>query len=518
MSTGSLSAIIPIIEALPTPTLLLNREGTVVKVNQKASDFTQTPREVLEGMKFQKIAGKKFVAHHLQKRSEGEKLVSLKTQKDKAVPVHVSYKSHEDGFIISIVQNDTTAEDSLEQWAAATFHDMNQFLFRVSMRMEQVESALGNLPEKVAEKEFEDMKFNFSSAMAISGAVADMHRIRMGTLRLETAFIEDVAELFKKLVLGFKRQAKDKKIQVVEKAEFNGVSQIVADQHKIDRILSNLVTNAIQHTPEEGVITIKIRANRAEEEKRVRFVLQVKDTGSGIPEKYLEKIFLQGVKVDKSGQGLGIGLANCKSFVQLMDGTISAANRKKHKGANFRAVFFAEEASNSPNSVRKKTLNPEHHKGLRGLIVDDNKFNQAFLKGILKDWHYEFETANNGQEMIEKLQAAHERGTPFEFVICDKMMPGMNGDDATKLWREIEVPFDNHVPIFGFTASISAKEINDCLEAGMDKVFQKTEVSKLKSSIPQAVQEFVVEKRGNPAVAAASHAASHHKRKRELVS
>jgi len=208
---------------------------------------------------------------------------------------------------------------------------------------------------------------------------------------------------------------------------------VIGDQSQMHRALSNLVSNAIKFT-KEGEIFVSIRRNGEmywKDDKRfLNFLIQVKDTGIGIPKEKLQKIFESFTQADNSTTrkygGTGLGLAISKSLAELMHGYLTVES-EPGKGSTFTFHLPLEVINEQP-----EVLLPAKPMLTKVLVVDDNITNLHLMQEILGYFQIYSETASNGHNALLKISQAEESGHPFDLIITDHHMPGMDGISLVK--------------------------------------------------------------------------------------
>ena len=168
--------------------------------------------------------------------------------------------------------------------------------------------------------------------------------------------------------------------------------------------------------------------------KFLYFIIQVKDTGIGIPKDKLQKIFESFTQADNSTTrkygGTGLGLAISKSLAELMNGTLTVES-EAGRGSSFSLCLPLEVANDQPEiQIQPKPLLK------KVLVVDDNVTNLHLMEETLGYFQIYCETTTNGQEALLKIESARLLGHPFDLIITDHHMPGMDGINLVKEIKE----------------------------------------------------------------------------------
>ena len=234
---------------------------------------------------------------------------------------------------------------------------------------------------------------------------------------------------------------------------------LMLDGVRLSQILWNLITNAVKFTP-KGSVTLSIE-QMAEDE----FAIRVTDTGIGIAEDDLEKVFELYYQVDShhyKSLGSGIGLSISKTIAQLMDGDLTVSS-ELGKGATFLLTFKAKEAQPPVESSNKVPLK------LCILLVEDIEVNIVVAKSMLQKLGYQIDVAMTGAEAIQKFEENY-----YDLIFLDIQLPDMSGFDiAHHLRKNYENgTYDFLPPLIALTANVVQKK-EAYLEQGMDDVIHK---------------------------------------------
>jgi PAS domain S-box-containing protein len=204
--------------------------------------------------------------------------------------------------------------------------------------------------------------------------------------------------------------------------------QLRGDPGRLRQVFVNLVSNAVKFT-EYGEVIVSV-ANMSETETHVDLRFEVRDTGIGIPPEVQPRLFQVFSQADSSTTrrygGTGLGLAISKQLIEMMGGQIGFTSV-----ANQGSTFWFTVRLEKQRAAAKIPLDQAGLADLRVLIVDDNKTNRRILEDQLQAWGIRAASAAGAQEALEKLQDALP--DPFDVVLLDMHMPGMNGITLAKV-------------------------------------------------------------------------------------
>ena len=232
---------------------------------------------------------------------------------------------------------------------------------------------------------------------------------------------------------------------------------VAGDAMRLKQVLNNLLSNAIKFT-ERGEVTAILRAEPVD--GAVRLSIEVIDTGPGIPEASLPRLFtpfdqLNAAVVRQHG-GSGLGLAISRELARLMGGDLTVANAPG-RGARFTLTALLEPAEAPRANEADRSIN-----GLRVLVVDDHVVNRRAIELVLQPFGVDATLAESGEEALALLNAE-----AFDVVLMDVYMPGMDGREATRTLRAGGGP-NRDVPVIAVTASATPKDWEACAAAGMN--------------------------------------------------
>jgi len=206
--------------------------------------------------------------------------------------------------------------------------------------------------------------------------------------------------------------------------------RLIGDPLRLKQVITNLLKNAVKFT-REGHVLLEVKKAGMPAEGVVEVQFSVTDTGVGIPEGMLSKIFESFTQTDSSTTrqfgGTGLGLAISRNLVEMMGGAIWAESRPG-EGSTFHFRMSFQLAGEVPPEV----AGLPRLRGRRALVVDDNPLNRRILKKYLESWGVLVEEAEDGGACLEKIGRKDGVAKPYDVLLLDCMMPGMNGFEVAE--------------------------------------------------------------------------------------
>ena len=332
-------------------------------------------------------------------------------------------------------------------------------------------------PQKIAEY-LSVIDSSAQSLLRIVNDILDFSKIEAGQLAFESVQF-DLMVILETLKGLFWAQLADKNIEFHIVVAEGCQTLLVGDPLRLEQILINLISNAIKFT-EQGTINIDIRALEDLADKQ-RLLFCVTDTGIGIAEKQIAKLFATFSQADSSTTrkfgGTGLGLSICKSLVAMMAGEITVKSTLGEGSAfSFTAAFARPTASTimladnaTGQSLKKFATKAEVIAKIGGakiLVVDDNEINQKVALDLLAKIGMWIDLADSGVEAL-RMVAKHN----YDAVLMDIQMPEMDGLTATRRIRNN--PRHQNLPIIAMTAHALETHRVECLNAGMNDYISK---------------------------------------------
>lgn len=311
----------------------------------------------------------------------------------------------------------------------------------------------------------ENIMTSANSLLGVINDILDFSKIEAGKLNLE--IIEfDFERIVRDSVKTVEFLARRKNLPLI--LDFSDVpaKALRGDPGRIGQILINLINNAVKFTLEGRVI---VKVSKIQND---RYRVEVRDTGIGIDEKVMDKIFEPFDQADSSMTrkfgGTGLGLSISKNLVEMMGGKIGVTSTLA-KGSTFWFELTLPEGDAAVADLRRKnSLFPDSEaKGFRILLAEDNHINQMIAVKQLEKLGCYCDTVANGKEAIEAL-----RNINYDMVLMDCQMPEMDGYEATRQIRKMNEGFSK-IPIVAMTAHAMKGDREKCLEAGMNDYVTK---------------------------------------------
>ncbi|CAH0535184.1 Sensor histidine kinase RcsC [Vibrio stylophorae] len=301
--------------------------------------------------------------------------------------------------------------------------------------------------------------------MTLLNDILDFSKIEQGKMQLDpTHFL--FHDIIGSVESTYHSLCKEKGIELLIDNQISPQQWFLADKARIRQILFNLLNNAVKFT-NEGRIDVHIgHSNNDPQQIEIR----VKDTGIGIAPERIKQIFEPFTQAEVSTTrqfgGSGLGLAIVRQLCQMMQGDIDVESILGI-GTQFRVTLRVDKGQ----AQQKRDAN-SHSKldcrGLKVLIVEDNKLNTMIIDAFLKQRGFETSCVEDGQQALDMLAIQD-----FDLILMDNHMPIMDGKVATRRIRQLEAPQKSDVVILACTADAFEETKNAMLEAGVDHVLTK---------------------------------------------
>lgn len=391
--------------------------------------------------------------------------------------INLKKKEKIEGLILDcrdITQRKKDAEELLRAQKAK-----EQFLANISHEIRTPINGIAGMANLLSKNPTPEEQVTYLNAIksasenlkVIINDILDLASIDSGKLKFEKIGF-NLRDLLTSLINAFAFQAREKGLDLAFHLEEKANTILVGDPVRLNQILINLISNAIKFT-QVGSIRIDCSMEKMSNQKCMAH-FRITDTGIGIPGDKLVTIFESFSQADESVTrkygGTGLGLTIVKQLTELQNGTISVKS-EEDKGSVFSVSIpytlgISTDVAKTGLTHKNKTIQ-DSLKGLSVLLVEDNDINRLYASSILRTWGCVLEMAENGYVAVVKLRHSH-----FDVVLMDIQMPVMDGFEATKAIRAGDSG-KNHIPIIALTANATKKDIEKCLEAGMNDCISK---------------------------------------------
>lgn len=325
---------------------------------------------------------------------------------------------------------------------------------------------------KEEQREYLDIvKSSTEALMSVLNDILDYSKIEAGKICLKKLPF-NLENTINEVINLFDIGAKQKGLRVKLEFDRRIPNIILGDSVRLRQVLSNLLGNGIKFT-NQGEINIKVDLEK-QDDNEMKLLFSVTDTGIGIAENGIDKLFKRFSQVDDSNTrqfgGTGLGLAISKNLIEMMDGEMGVES-EEGIGSRFffNAVFGVQEESvlvtNKDNHYPVQCISSEHKKVL---LAEDDLVSRKIVTILLKTKGFEVVAVENGKDAV----SAYEKDK-FDLILMDVNMPYLDGFSATAQIRLLEKNHSYYTPIIAMTAYALNGDREKCLEAGMDDYLGK---------------------------------------------
>lgn len=319
---------------------------------------------------------------------------------------------------------------------------------------------------------------NSKYLLSLVNQLMDFRKVESGKMEI-VRNAGDFLRFLDDLLVPFEANSAERGIRIERRFRLPSC-RLMYDEDAMHKVMVNLIGNAMKFTPRGGTITVYATTVREGDEEKL--FISVSDTGTGIPEEDIAKVFNRfyqsknKMRASINGQsGTGIGLYLCKRIIRLHGGTVCAKNNRS-QGCSFRILLplqyadaeSAQAASQQEQqvvSVPQPPALPAANGKLTILVVEDNKDMRDYIRSILAEYYNVLE-ASQGEEALSVLRAQN-----VDFIISDLMMPVMDG---MELSRRVKANFAiSHIPFLMLTAKTSNEARIESFRIGVDEYLLK---------------------------------------------
>jgi CheY-like chemotaxis protein/anti-sigma regulatory factor (Ser/Thr protein kinase) len=307
--------------------------------------------------------------------------------------------------------------------------------------------------------------------LAILNDILDLSKIEAGKLSFEKIAF-DFKQIVRDIVILHSLKSEQQGVALIQQIDDTLPDTLIGDPTRLRQVIVNLVSNALKFT-RQGEVKVSVEVLDSNTDS-VDVKVTVSDTGIGIPQSALDTLFNAFTQADGSTTrkygGTGLGLAIVSQLVDMMDGSLGVES-EEGVGSSF---WFTANYPRTDETCERSDVATKQNRvvqlNARVLLVEDNPINQMVAQKMLEKVGLKAVLANNG---VEALKALQEQS--FDLVLMDCQMPEMDGFDATREIRNLDIRtlYDQHLPVIAMTANVMSGDRERCLEVGMDDYIGK---------------------------------------------
>ena len=311
----------------------------------------------------------------------------------------------------------------------------------------------------------EDIRIASKNLIDIINGMIDISMIESGKLEIINENY-NVYDMFDNIIDITKSKLKDSNVKFSAKIDNNIPRVLNGDAERLEQVILNILMNSIKFT-EKGKIELEVESLKTATKCRLK--IKVSDTGIGIKEENLNKIF-SNINYDSlNKESYSLGLTVSKQLLDLMEGEIDV-DSTYGEGSIFTITIDQKIADSDTVTVTKeRNIKPFSAKGARVLVVDDNKLNIKVATKLLSQYDIETEAVYSGRECLDLL----DKDTNFDLILMDDMMPHMSGTETLDILRKIERVEGFQIPVVVLTANAINGMKTKYLSSGFDDYLAK---------------------------------------------
>ena len=347
-----------------------------------------------------------------------------------------------------------------------------------------------DMPETL--EHLEKLQQSGNLLLSIINNVLDMARIESGNMELDENYcrIEDV---WKSLFAVFDEKARKKNIALHYTMNVEH-EYVLTDVTKVKEILVNILSNAIKYTPAGGSVMVDVDELPCDESGYMIARIRVSDTGIGMSQDYLTKIFEAFTREQNTTKskiaGTGLGMSIVRKYVDLLGGTINVES-ELGKGSTFTVILkhrIADESYYVKRHIEEPGAGSEILEGRNILLAEDNDLNAEIAEAILECAGLKIERVEDGIQCVNRIEKM-PAGT-YDMILMDIQMPKMNGYKATQAIRNLPDEDKACIPIVAMTANAFEEDKRTAFSAGMNgHIAKPIQVDKLLSTLSEVIRQ-----------------------------
>ena len=338
--------------------------------------------------------------------------------------------------------------------------------------------------------------------LTVINDILDFSKLEAGKMQLFSVPL-NLKDTISEVVRALSYTNLEKDLRTIEDLDLDPKALVIGDPVRLHQIFMNLLSNSYKFTA-EGSVTVRSRVEH-EDSKSIRVTFSVADSGIGVTQEQVTRLFKPFSQADSSTQrsygGSGLGLSICKALVNVLNGKIWLESQLGVGTTVYFTLTFPKAATAAitenttvatrepdpmatwssdadgiparPSTAAMVDLSQVPRDQLRICIAEDNPINQKIAVSFVTKLGFKSEAYSDGLQAVEALRRKSQQKDPFHLVLMDVQMPILDGYDATKLLRQDEDPAVRNVLVIAMTASAIRGDREKCLDAGMNNYLAK---------------------------------------------
>ena len=328
--------------------------------------------------------------------------------------------------------------------------------------------------------------------LAIINNVLDMAKIESGRMELDENYCW-IEAVWKSLFAVFDEKARKKNIALHYTMNVEH-EHVLTDVTKVKEILVNILSNSIKYTPVGGSVMVDVDELSCDESGYMIERIRVSDTGIGMSQDYLKKIFEAFTREQNTTKskiaGTGLGMSIVKKYVDLLGGTINVES-ELGKGSTFTVTLkhrIADESYYVKKYMEEPGTGSEILEGRNILLAEDNDLNAEIAEAILESAGLKIERVEDGIQCVNRIEKMP--ADTYDMILMDIQMPKMDGYKATQAIRNLSDKDKASIPIIAMTANAFEEDKRDAIVAGMNgHIAKPIQVDKLLSILSEVIRK-----------------------------
>lgn len=371
----------------------------------------------------------------------------------------------------------------------------SMFLAHMSHEIRTPINAIIGMDEMILRESNEPDIRNYASDLMRSGKtllslindLLEYSKIEAGKTELSPTYYS-ISGLFREIDSMMRFKAESKSLKLCYDVNSTIPRSLYGDEIRIKQIISNIVDNAIKYT-EKGTVTISVNYTRIDD-MNLNLLIDIKDTGVGIKEQDVDKLFGSIDSIDKNSShnsnGVGLGLTITRKLLELMNGSLTVESLYG-VGTSIHIVIpqiisdpaelgkfedTSADAEKERKAQEEKKKKEKHKASFTApdatiLVVDDIKTNRTIAKLLVKNTGINFEESESGEKALEMIKVKH-----YDVILLDQRMPGLTGVETLQKMKEMD-HLNKDVPVVALTADVEAGAAEYYIAAGFTEYMPK---------------------------------------------